>query len=376
VTPPRDRRPETPRKARGKQLQTAEANRLPVAAHTGWLLSTTSYMLAVVLVLAVVGFSPNLNVAGARFSTWMRSAFPPKPPHVAQHMNPPLIFGTNMALYDSSDQLLNSMASLQLLKHADVPIIRMPFRSPRGNISEVKALRAIQFIGAIPLVIVHGPTDPNALADDRQLIQLVGNIFGTGLVYVEFGNEPDLAGVDAQGYAASWNAVIPTLKAMAPTYKFIGPSTSTFDPSYLATLDKFANPRPDANSWHEYVCTPNSSDEDCLARLADWTTHILQINNAVSAAIGTAVPLMITEWNLDASVDPRVADQSFMRAWTARALQTLAANTTNGLIGAMQYCVASNEKFNLIDPANSLTPEGQVFFQTLAGITARPVTSR
>jgi hypothetical protein len=377
VNTARDRRSGRPGKARGRQPHGTRADQVPPPARTRRLRSIFGLILVGVLALTVVGFRSTLAMAGDQLAARFRSATTPNTAQTpAPHISPPLIFGTNIALYDSRDQLLNSLASQHLLKQAEVPIIRMPFRSQSGDVDELKALRAIQYIGAIPIVIVHGPTDPNALADDSRLIEVVRNVFGNEPVYVEFGNEPDLAGVDAQGYAASWNTVIPSLKALAPTYRFIGPATSLADPGFVATFDKAADPRPDANTWHEYVCKPSSSDEYCLAHLADWTAHIQQINTAVRAAIGTTVPLMITEWNIDANVDPRLEDQSFMRAWTARALQTLADNTTNGLIAALQYCVASNWKFNLIDSTNSLTPEGQVFFQTLAGITSRAVTSQ
>jgi hypothetical protein len=282
------------------------------------------------------------------------------------HARPPLTFGTNLALYDSTDQVLTNPASQLLLKRARVPIIRMPFRSREGDIWELQGLRAIQYIGAIPIVIVHGPADPYALADDRRLIALVHSVFGNAPVYVEFGNEPELAGTDAGRYAASWNAVVPELKAMAPTYRFVGPAISSADPDYLATFDRLASPRPDANSWHEYVCRPYDPDEYCMTHLDDWIAHVVAINRAVRSAVGATVPAMITEWNLDASPDARFGNPSFMRAWTARAVQSLAAARARGLVAAMQYCVTNSEAYNLVDASGTLSPEGRIFFQSLA----------
>jgi hypothetical protein len=60
---------------------------------------------------------------------------------------------------------------------------------------ELQALLSIQHIGAIPLVIIHGPNDPNALVADRHAIALIQRVFGEDTVYVELGNEADLAGV-------------------------------------------------------------------------------------------------------------------------------------------------------------------------------------
>ncbi len=282
------------------------------------------------------------------------------------HPRPPLILGTNLALFDSSDQVLNNRSSQKLLERAQVPIIRMPFRSAHGEVWELEALRAIQYIGAIPLVIVHGPTDANALSDDGQLIELVRGVFGDGLVYVEFGNKPDLAFRGVRDYVAAWNAVVPTLHALAPKYRFVGPAASYPDPTYIATFDRLARPLPYANTWHEYACHPEDSDAYCIAHLDAWTAHVQAINRALQAVTGTAPPIMITEWNLDDKADVRFGNSAFMREWTARALETLAANQRNGLIAAMQYCVTNSEHHSLVGPTNSLTPEGEVLFQELA----------
>jgi hypothetical protein len=169
----------------------------------------------------------------------------------------PLIYGVNLSLYDTNDQIVNTDTTQQLLRQKRVPIIRMPFRFELPDAYELRALRAIKAIGAIPLAILYGPTDPNGLADDRHLISQLQSVFGNDTVYVEYGNEADLAGVDVSRYTESWNATIPQLKAMAPTYKFIGPVNFEYNPAYIATFDKYAKPRPDLNSWHEYVCHPH-----------------------------------------------------------------------------------------------------------------------
>jgi len=282
-----------------------------------------------------------------------------------QALHPSLTYGVNLSLYDTNDQIVNTRPTQQLLRQKRVPIIRMPFRFDLPDAYELQALRTIKEIGAIPLVIIHGATDQNALADDRHLISLTQTVFGSDTVYIEYGNEADLAGVDVSRYTASWNATIPQLKAMAPTYKFIGPVNFEHNPTYIATFDKNANPRPDLNSWHEYACHPDDSDAYCVSHLADWTAHIQQTNEAVRGAIGTTVPIMITEWNLDAASDPRYSNASFIQAWTTVALRTLDENRSSGLMAAMYYCATNHPSFSLIDRANNLTPEGETFFQLL-----------
>jgi hypothetical protein len=276
-----------------------------------------------------------------------------------------LIYGVNLSLYDTNDQIVNTYTTQQLLRQKRVPIIRMPFRIELPDAYEVRALQAIKAIGAIPLVIIYGPPDPNALADDRHLISLVQSVFSDDMVYVEYGNEADLAGVDVSHYTDSWNATIPYLKAMAPTYKFIGPVNFEHNPAYVATFDKYAKPPPDLNSWHEYACHPQDSDAACVSHLADWTMHIQQTNEAVQAAIGVTVPIMITEWNLDAVADPRYSNASFIQAWTSEALRTLNENRARGLRAALYYCATNHPSFSLIESANHLTPQGQAFFQSL-----------
>lgn len=276
-----------------------------------------------------------------------------------------LLYGVNMALYDTQDHLVNDPAKRELFRKYHVSVVRMPFRVSLPDSYEVKALQAIKAIGAVPLVILHGPTDPEALDKDRHIIRLVQSVFGNSTVYVEYGNEPDLDGVDVWHYINSWNGVIPHLKAMVPNYKFIGPVNYHSDPVYIAIFDKYANPRPDLNSWHEYACLGGQPDASCLAQTASWTQHIRATNNAVRSAIGTTLPIMITEWNLDAYKDGRYTNTTFMQEWTALAIQTLAANMSNGLVAAMQYCATNNAVLELVDGTGGFTPEGQTFFHLL-----------
>lgn len=289
-------------------------------------------------------------------------------PATTSHRAPPspsMIYGTNLGLYDTSDQVVNELATQQLLRGAHIPMIRMPFRHTLDDIYEVRALRAIQYIGAVPVVIIDGPSDPNALADDMRLLALVREVFGQETVYVEFGNESNVELISASKYAAAWNSVIPALKASSPTYRFIGPALSVFDAAYLSAFDSIANPLPDANSWHEYACYPPSSNQACMDSLADWTAHIQTASKISKETTGATIPSMITEWNLDASEDSRFNDSAFMRAWTARALQTLAANQGNGLLAALQYCVTNNAQYSLLDAENNPSPQGGVFMQAM-----------
>ena len=58
-----------------------------------------------------------------------------------------------------------------------------------------------------------------------------------------------------------------------------------------------AKPRPDAISWHEYTCSYKDPADSCLAHLDLWTTHIGDAHAVMQSTLGTALPIMITEWN-------------------------------------------------------------------------------
>lgn len=277
----------------------------------------------------------------------------------------PLTYGVNLSMYDTQDVVVNDANVQAILRNEGVPIIRMPFRYTLSDEYVLQAMRAIRAMNALPLLILHGPTDPNMLADDFHLLTLAISIFHQDTVYVEFSNEPELAGISAKAYAAAWNSVIPCLKHIAPTYKFIGPANAFYNPDYVATFDRLASPRPDFNSWHEYACANSDSDSACLSYVGRWTEHITGMNHAVKAAVGKQIPIMITEWNLDDRPDPRYQQSAFIQQWTTEALATLAANRANGLFAAMQYCVTNNPNFSLITSSGSYTPAGQAFFTSL-----------
>jgi hypothetical protein len=272
----------------------------------------------------------------------------------------PLLFGTNLSLFDSNDQVLNSTATLSLLQRIHPGIIRMPFRSSLSNAVEMRAAQLIKSMGAAPLIVLHGPDDQNTLASDIQIVQNMNAIFGHSVVYYEFDNESDLHGVGADQFVASWNAVIPQLKKIALHGQFIGPVNFQYNHNYLVTFLKNANPQPDAVSWHEYTCDDSWPNATCLARLDNWTKHISDARAAIIATIGRLLPIMITEWNYAPNAvanDGKNNDPAFLSAWTEKALQTLAANR---VFASMQYA-CTNTAINLIDGNNALTPQGSAF---------------
>ena len=272
----------------------------------------------------------------------------------------PLLFGTNIGLFDSNDQVLTSAATRTLLQQMHTRIIRMPVRSSLSEATEIAAALAIKNIGAIPLVVLRGAVDPTVLADDSRVINDMNHIFGNNLVYYEYGNEEDLLGVDARGYTASWNAIVPQLKRLAVQGQFVGPVNFQYDRTYLTTFLQHANPRPDEVSWHEYTCDDSWASSICISHIAHWTNHISNARAAMIAAIGTALPIMITEWNYAPNAVPNDGknnNSAFMSTWTSMALQTLAANR---IFASMQYS-STNTAIPMITSANAPTAQGIAF---------------
>lgn len=286
----------------------------------------------------------------------------------------PYLFGTNLGLFNSNDQVLTSASTRSMLQQMHVRIIRMPMRSSLSEATEVQAAQVIKSLGAVALVTLHGAVDATVLSDDARMISDMNTVFGHSLVYYEYGNEEDLLGVDVTGYTASWNAIVPQLKHLALNGQFIGPVNFQYDRNYLTSFLQNANPRPDEVSWHEYTCDDSWSNTICITHIANWTNHISDARSAMTGAIGMALPIMITEWNYAPNAVPNDGknnNSAFMATWTASALQTLAAN---GVFASMQYSV-TNTAIPMIDSSNAVTAQGSVFqnqYQTMITGGQRP----
>jgi hypothetical protein len=268
----------------------------------------------------------------------------------------PLLFGTNLSLYDSNDQVLQSASTREGLRQLHFRIIRMPVRPNLSNETEVQAAQTIKSVGAYALVVLRGAVDDNVLADDVRLVNDMNAVFGSTTVFYEYGNEEDLLGVDVSRYTSSWNTVVPQLKRLARHGQFIGPVNFQYDRNYLTTFLQHANPRPDQVSWHEYTCDDSWSTDSCLSHIDNWTAHINDARSAMNTAIGTALPIMITEWNYAPNAqanDGKINNDSFMSVWTTKAIQTLAANR---VFASMQYA-CTNSVYALLRSDGTLTAQ-------------------
>ena len=269
----------------------------------------------------------------------------------------PLLFGTNLSLYDSNDQVLHSANTRSQLELMHFRIIRMPVRPSLSNQTEMQAAQYIRNMGAYALVVLRGAVDNAVLADDTRIIQDMNSVFGRFVVFYEFGNEEDLLGVNVDSYTASWNAIVPQLKSVALNGQFIGPVNYQYDQHYLATFLQHANPRPDDISWHEYTCDDAAPNDTCISQIDQWTNHIVNARGTMMSTIGTRLPIMITEWNYAPNAqanDGKINNSDLMSTWTTKALQTLAANR---IYASMQYA-CTNSVYALVLNDGTTTIQG------------------
>jgi hypothetical protein len=277
----------------------------------------------------------------------------------------PLLFGTNLSLLSSQDQVLTSMRTQDQLAQIHVQIIRMPVRSNLSEATEMRAAQIIKSLNAMPVVDLEGSLTSDALTEDTRIVNDMNRVFGKSTVYYEYGDEEDLLSVSAQSYTSSWNAVIPSLKKLAFQGKFVGPVTYDYNQDYLATFLKLARPRPDLISWHEYTCAPSDSPATCLANIKNWGGHIINARAVMNTTLGTVLPIMISEWNYaperasttnSKGNESQSGNQTFVNNWTVQAFETLAANH---VFASMQYsCTGSTA---LVDNQGNLTAQGTVF---------------
>ncbi len=278
-----------------------------------------------------------------------------------------LLRSVNVSMFDTRDQFMNDTTTQTILRQHGTAIIRMPFRDGWTSTQYLQALKAIKNAAAAPLVIVHGACVSDPYTPDNYWLSLVAQVFPTGHVYVEYGNEEDLgcsggSPITATQYQASWNSVISRLKTNYPRFQFVGPATYQANPTYIATFVKGANPQPDFISWHEYVCGTSDSNASCMSRINNWAIHVNDANTAVQRAIGHTIPIMITEWNLDPFSDQHYNNPTFIQQWTTNALNEWASLVNSGVYAANIYTTESHPSFQLIDSHDKYTYQGHAFF--------------
>ncbi|MCO5967423.1 choice-of-anchor Q domain-containing protein [Actinoallomurus soli] len=299
------------------------------------------------------------------------------------------LFGVNMSFYGPDDAFVTRPQTRELFRSWGVPIVRVPLRdrfedgTPVGDDQWLSAMRAVRDIGATPMLIIRGPGHRRTVDDlkqtDLHLLDLIHQVFGDGTAYLEFGSEPDLPGVDvpAADYTVAWNTVVPALKSRYPKakYRYVGPASWRVDHDYVKYLGAFvagATPEPDFLSWHEYVCgTTGGSDwkQTCESHLANWQTHVTDVEMTVQGEIGRQLPYFISEWNADSDAKGSVyteANAGYLASWTTTAIERLRA-LRPAPSGAMIYTATDHRGFGLVTGADQVTAQGRAFQAAMTG---------
>jgi hypothetical protein len=321
-------------------------------------------------VSAKINFSSGTSttVSGTYTGT---ASLPPPPPPPGDVTVARRIRSINISAFNNADQFLAGAALQDIVHGYRVPYLRIPYRSEFTEASYRKLLGAIKSSGASPQMIVRG----NCVADvaaSQGVLTLVDEIFPTGEYWVEYGNENDLqCGLSAADYTTGWNRDVPQLKAAHPRARFIGPVNFQYNAPYLLYFLQNASPRPGAVSWHEYGCGTGDTDQYCLDAIGRWGDHLTSAESQFGTA-GYRVPVWITEWNMNPQDEARY-QSSFIQAWTQQALNKWVEFARAGRIHVAEvYTLASHGMFNgqpsgfqLFNPDNSLTLQGQTFFAGL-----------
>ncbi|WP_345363611.1 choice-of-anchor Q domain-containing protein [Actinoallomurus liliacearum] len=298
------------------------------------------------------------------------------------------LFGVNMSFFGPGDAMVTRPATRELFRSWGVPIVRVPLRdrfskngAPVGDDQLLSAMRAVRDIGATPMLILRGPGSGRTADDvkktDLHLLDLIHQVFGDGTAHLEFGNEPDLPGTDvpAADYTVAWNTVVPALKSRYPkaAYRYVGPASWRVDHDYVKYIGAFvagAMPEPDFLSWHEYVCgTAGDSGwkQTCEGHLANWQTHVTDVEMTVQGKIGKQLPYFITEWNADSSAAGPVytaGNADYLASWTTKAIDRM-RGLRPAPAGAMIYTATDHGGFGLVTGAGQVTAQGRAFHQAM-----------
>lgn len=232
------------------------------------------------------------------------------------------LFGTNDTYEWSNNNIQTQPAIQQSLRNGGFTLIRTFFPDKGSDADITKRVQTIEKSGAYCLGVI---TNISNVSFDEHLVSFLGS---RCLLY-EFGNEADWNGVPVQTYLQQWNAVIPLLRKINPSAKFIGPVNSyalgdhNFMENFLEGV-KASGVLPDAISFHWYPCYQDT-EADCLSNADTADQAVQSVRSLVQSILDEVLPIGITEWNFDSgNPPPAYGDNAqFMTKFTTIALQSM-----------------------------------------------------
>jgi lysophospholipase L1-like esterase len=255
------------------------------------------------------------------------------------------LFGTNDS-YEWSDQNLQTMPSVQLaLRNAGFTLVRTFIPDNADDATLELRIKTVENIGARCLAVLTNVA--NATFNEH-----VVSYFGNRCQLYEFGNEPDYYGPAFDQYMSAWNAVIPQLRRINPSAKFIGPgviNATGFDnylPRFLQGV-KTSGVLPDAISIHYYPCW-HMDEPTCLASASTYASTAEKVRGFVRSILGKDLPIGFTEWNYDPRNPPPSYGSSadFISQFTVAAIKSM---ISGGVSFACQFDAASFGGYGRLD---------------------------
>ena len=196
------------------------------------------------------------------------------------------------------------------------------------------------------------------------------------ITYWEIWNEPDYSNetpchpadwgpaLTSDTYVKMWNAVVPSMRAVDPSIKVVGPATANVetgqDPEYVPDLMQHAIYKPDVISYHGYGGWDNSQGDLEMFDGGPDTDGLAYIVNGVDTvrAWAPGKPIWLTEMNVNADWgnDPaRRPWTAYGVAWGATAFRNLGLK---GVALLNQYDFIEIPQFGLIDDTTGATNPG------------------
>ncbi len=255
------------------------------------------------------------------------------------------LFGTNDTYEWSPNNIQTQPAIQQALRSAGFTLIRSFFPDKASDSDIEKRIQTIENSGAHCLGVI---TNISNVSFDKHLISYLGS----RCQLYEFGNEPDLNGISIQNYLQQWNSVIPQLRKINPSAKFIGPVTYNdqgnhgFMQTFLTGV-KASGILPDAISFHWYPCY-NDSKGSCLSKANSYSKVAQGVHAMIRATLGKDLPVGISEWNYDPGNPPPAYgdDPQFIASFTTNALHSM---MQGNVAFACQFDAASYSGYGRLD---------------------------
>ena len=281
------------------------------------------------------------------------------------------LFGTNDTHEWTDNSIETQPKFQQALRNAGFTLIRTFFPDQASDSDISQRIQTIKNSGANCLGVITNINDTNF---DEHLVRYLGN----NCQLYEFGNETDLDNISIASYLQQWNTLIPILRKINPTARFIGPVTSSdegnnnFMHDYLEGV-KTSGILPDAISFHWYPCW-NNDKQTCLSKASTAGSAASGVEAQIQSILGKTLPVGITEWNYDPNTPPPSYgdDADFITKFSADALASM---INAGVAFACQFDAASYAGYGRLDMFDTINNQLKPQYYAIKNVIQQYKTS-